>query len=50
MHGSSVNLGFSRFLNKAASLIVLPPLSGSAIGDLSTQQSFTPTDTVFPDC
>ena len=46
MHGSPVNLGLPCSLDKAVILIVSPLLSGSAIGDLITQQPFTPIDTV----
>ena len=46
MHGSPVNLGLPGSLDKAVILIVSPLLSRSVIGDLKTQQPFTPFDTV----
>ena len=50
MHGSSVNLGLSGYLDIAVIVIVSPLLSGSMIGELITQRPFTPIDAVPSGC
>ena len=48
--GLKVSLGLPGSLDKAIILIVGPPLSNSAIGDLITQRSFTHIGTVPSGC